>query len=36
MSDSKLTKAPRAKLTAPAIVDMKRRGELITVVTAFR
>ena len=35
MSDSKLTKAPRAKLTAPAIVEMKRRGELITVVTAY-
>lgn len=35
MSDRKLTQAPRAKLTAPAIVDMKRRGELITVVTAY-
>ena len=35
MSDNKLTKAPRAKLTAPAIVEMKRRGELITVVTAY-
>ncbi|MEO5989813.1 MAG: 3-methyl-2-oxobutanoate hydroxymethyltransferase [Candidatus Eisenbacteria bacterium] len=35
MSDSKLTKAPRAKLTAPAIVEMKRRGELITVLTAY-
>ena len=35
MSDSKLTKAPRAKLTAPAIVEMKRRGELITAVTAY-
>ena len=35
MSVSKLTKAPRAKLTAPAIVEMKRRGELITVVTAY-
>ena len=28
-------KRSRAKLTAPAIVDMKRRGELITVVTAY-
>ncbi len=35
MSEGKLTKAPRAKLTAPAIVEMKRRGELITVVTAY-
>ncbi len=25
----------RAKITAPAVVDMKRRGELITVVTAY-
>jgi 3-methyl-2-oxobutanoate hydroxymethyltransferase len=25
----------RAKITAPAIVEMKRRGELITVVTAY-
>ncbi len=28
-------KAPRAKLTAPAIVDLKRKGEIITVVTAY-
>ncbi len=35
MSESKLSKAPRAKLTAPAIVDMKRRSELITVLTAY-
>lgn len=28
-------RAPRAKLTAPAIVDLKRKGELITVVTAY-
>jgi 3-methyl-2-oxobutanoate hydroxymethyltransferase len=27
--------APRAKITAPRIVDMKRRGELISVVTAY-
>lgn len=27
--------APRAKLTAPAIVELKRKGELITVVTAY-
>jgi 3-methyl-2-oxobutanoate hydroxymethyltransferase len=26
---------PRAKLTAPAIVDLKRRGEVICVVTAY-
>ena len=25
----------RAKVTAPAIVDMKRRGEVVTVVTAY-
>jgi 3-methyl-2-oxobutanoate hydroxymethyltransferase len=25
----------RAKITAPAIVDMKRRGEVVTVVTAY-
>ena len=35
MSEPEVKKAPRAKLTAPAIVDMKRRGELITVVTAY-
>jgi 3-methyl-2-oxobutanoate hydroxymethyltransferase len=29
------TRAPRAKLTAPAIVDMKRRGEVVSVVTAY-
>ncbi len=28
-------KSPRAKITAPAIVDLKRRGEVITVVTAY-
>jgi 3-methyl-2-oxobutanoate hydroxymethyltransferase len=27
--------APRAKRTAPGIVDMKRRGEVIAVVTAY-
>lgn len=27
--------APRPKRTAPAIADMKRRGELITMVTAY-
>ncbi len=26
---------PRAKVTAPAIVDMKRRGEMVVVVTAY-
>jgi 3-methyl-2-oxobutanoate hydroxymethyltransferase len=29
------TRHPRAKITAPRIVDMKRRGELISVVTAY-
>lgn len=29
------TRSPRAKITAPAIIDMKRRGEPITVVTAY-
>ncbi len=28
-------RAPRAKLTAPAIIELKRRGEAITVVTAY-
>jgi 3-methyl-2-oxobutanoate hydroxymethyltransferase len=28
-------RAPRAKLTAPAIVELKRRGEPIAVVTAY-
>ena len=28
-------RAPRAKVTAPAIVDLKRRGEVISVVTAY-
>src|SRR5204862_4839607 len=28
-------RAPRAKITAPRIVEMKRKGELITVVTAY-
>ena len=28
-------RATRAKITAPHIVDMKRRGEIITVVTAY-
>ena len=28
-------RGPRAKITAPAIVDLKRRGEPITVVTAY-
>lgn len=28
-------RSPRAKLTAPRIVEMKRRGEPITVVTAY-
>jgi len=28
-------KSPRAKITAPAVVDLKRRGEVITVVTAY-
>lgn len=28
-------KSPRAKITAPAILDMKRRAEPITVVTAY-
>ncbi len=28
-------RAPRAKVTAPAIMDMKRRGEVITCVTAY-
>ncbi|HTR97673.1 MAG TPA: 3-methyl-2-oxobutanoate hydroxymethyltransferase [Candidatus Acidoferrales bacterium] len=36
MTAEKATERPRrAKLTAPAIVDMKRRGELIGVVTAY-
>jgi 3-methyl-2-oxobutanoate hydroxymethyltransferase len=26
---------PRAKITTPAVVEMKRRGEIITVVTAY-
>src|SRR5262249_33513799 len=29
------TRSPRAKVTAPNIVEMKRRGELITSVTAY-
>src|SRR5689334_9194221 len=29
------TRSPRAKITAPAIVGMKRRGEIVTVVTAY-
>ena len=29
------TREPRAKVTAPRIVEMKRRGELITAVTAY-
>jgi len=29
------TRAPRAKLTAPAIVEMKRRSEIVSVVTAY-
>jgi 3-methyl-2-oxobutanoate hydroxymethyltransferase len=28
-------RAPRAKITAPAVIDLKRRGEVITVVTAY-
>ena len=38
MSDDKSTgaaQAPRAKITAPRIVEMKRRGEPIVVVTAY-
>ncbi len=27
--------APRSKITAPAIVELKRKGELITVLTAY-
>ena len=27
--------APRAKITAPAVVALKRKGEPITVVTAY-
>jgi 3-methyl-2-oxobutanoate hydroxymethyltransferase len=29
------TRSPRAKVTAPAIVDMKRKGDLVVVVTAY-
>ena len=29
------TRSPRPKLSAPGIVDMKRRGELIAVLTAY-
>ena len=29
------TQGPRAKITAPQIIEMKRRGEIITVVTAY-
>ena len=29
------TRSPRAKVTAPAIMDMKRKGELVVVVTAY-
>lgn len=36
MSGEPVTGAKRrAKVTAPAIVDMKRRGEVVTVVTAY-
>src|SRR5689334_16531115 len=40
MSEAKLpgkvgAGAPRAKITAPAIVALKRKGEPITVVTAY-
>jgi len=36
MSAEKTTERPRrSKITAPAIVEMKRRGELIGVVTAY-
>jgi 3-methyl-2-oxobutanoate hydroxymethyltransferase len=34
-SDVGATRGPRAKITAPRIVEMKRRGELITSVTAY-
>ena len=27
--------APRAKITAPAVLDLKRRGEPIAMVTAY-
>src|SRR5437763_8385247 len=29
------TRSPRAKITAPAVVEMKRRGEIISVLTAY-
>jgi 3-methyl-2-oxobutanoate hydroxymethyltransferase len=29
------SRSPRAKITAPRIVEMKRRGELVTCVTAY-
>jgi len=29
------TRTPRARITAPQIIEMKRRGELISVVTAY-
>ena len=29
------SRGPRAKITAPAVVEMKRRGEPIVVVTAY-
>jgi len=28
-------RGPRAKITAPSIIEMKRKGEIITVVTAY-
>ncbi len=34
-TDRTAGRTSRAKITAPAIVDMKRRGEVITVVTAY-
>jgi 3-methyl-2-oxobutanoate hydroxymethyltransferase len=36
MSDDKMTTGtPRPRVTAPAVVEAKRRGELLTVVTAY-
>ena len=34
-TESTAGRSKRAKITAPAIVDMKRRGEVIAVVTAY-
>jgi 3-methyl-2-oxobutanoate hydroxymethyltransferase len=34
-AEVRATRNPRAKITAPQVIEMKRKGELITVVTAY-